>query len=52
MPGRELGRFPLPVREKDRVRGLQLLDRLEPPHPNPLPNGERERAEFVAWQIK
>ena len=24
---------------------LDTLDRMEPPHPNPLPNGERERTE-------
>src|SRR5688572_3951964 len=30
------------------VRGARFLDRFEPPHPNPLPNGERERTEFAA----
>jgi hypothetical protein len=44
---------PLPAgersdREAIRVRGIELLDILEPPHPNPLPCGERERAELVA----
>jgi hypothetical protein len=44
---------PLPAgersdREAIRVRGFGLLDIPEPPHPNPLPYGERERAELVA----
>jgi hypothetical protein len=31
-------------REAIRVRGYSLKRVSEPPHPNPLPNGERERA--------
>src|SRR5262245_18062448 len=34
--------------EGGRVRGIGSLDSFEPPHPNPLPCGERERAEFAA----
>jgi len=40
-PGRELGRLPLPKGE-GWGEGLQTIDRPEPPHPNPLPCGERE----------
>ena len=44
---------PLPSGERSdceaiRVRGFRQLRGYEPPHPNPLPHGERERAEFVA----
>jgi hypothetical protein len=39
---RELGGFPLPVGERVRVRGFEPIERLRPPHPTPLPNGERE----------
>ncbi len=28
--------------------GLQTIESPISPHPNPLPNGERERAEFAA----
>jgi hypothetical protein len=36
-------------RERGGVRGYGLSIGLEPPHPNPLPNGERERTEIAAW---
>src|SRR5262245_61790714 len=44
---------PRPVGERSarfarRVRGNRAIERSLPPHPNPLPNGERERAEFAA----
>jgi len=39
---RELGGFPLPVGERVRVRGLEPIERASPPHPTPLPDGERE----------
>jgi hypothetical protein len=32
-------------RERGGVRGYSLSIGFEPPHPHPLPNGERERAE-------
>jgi hypothetical protein len=35
-------------RRASRVRGDCALDRLDPPHPDPLPAGERERAESAA----
>jgi hypothetical protein len=35
-------------REAIRVRGYGLSKISEPPHANPLPNGERERARYVA----
>src|SRR5689334_8560374 len=38
---RECGRLPLPKGE-GWGEGLQTSDRSEPPHPNPLPVGERE----------
>ncbi len=44
----ELGRPPLPIRERDGARGLRSLDRFEPPHPNPLPSGERGHTAFAA----
>jgi hypothetical protein len=28
--------------------GLQTIESPDPPHPNPLPDGERERADFAA----
>ena len=28
--------------------GLKSIDRSDPPHPNPLPCGEREHTEFAA----
>jgi hypothetical protein len=34
--------FPLPGGERVRVRGFELIERPRPPHPSPLPNGERE----------
>ena len=34
-------------RERGGVRGCVLLMGFEPPHPNPLPKGERERTELV-----
>jgi hypothetical protein len=39
----ELGAFPLPRGERVRVRGFEPIERLVPPHPTPLPNGEREQ---------
>src|SRR5690242_3116651 len=44
---RERGRLPLPKGE-GWGEGLQTIERPEPPHPNPLPYGEREfrRAAF------
>jgi len=39
---RELGAFPLPKGERARVRGFELIEGIRPPHPTPLPNGERE----------
>ena len=39
---RELGAFPLPVGERVRVRGFEPIEGIRPPHPTPLPNGERE----------
>jgi hypothetical protein len=38
----ELGAFPLPVGERVRVRGFEPIEGLIPPHPTPLPSGERE----------
>jgi len=38
----EGGRLPLPIGERGGVRGFRSLDKFEPPHPNPLPSGERE----------
>src|SRR5499426_2252940 len=35
-------------REARRVRGQGRIETHLPPHPNPLPAGERERAAFVA----
>jgi hypothetical protein len=35
-------------RERVGVRGYGLSMGSEPPHPNPLPNGERERAQIGA----
>jgi hypothetical protein len=32
-------------RERGGVRGLGLSLGFEPPHPNPIPTGERERTE-------
>jgi hypothetical protein len=40
-PSHEFGRLPLPQGE-GWGEGLQTIDRSEPPHPNPLPDGERE----------
>src|SRR5262245_47792812 len=31
--------------------GLRSLDRFEPPHPNPLPPGEREHTEFASRSL-
>src|SRR3984893_17215479 len=44
---------PLPAGERSahevrRVRGIGTLDEAGPPHPNPLPTGERERTELAA----
>src|SRR6266511_1494013 len=48
-------RSPLPLGEVDAQNasgeGLQAIDRPEPPHPNPLPDGEREQAEFAACTV-
>jgi hypothetical protein len=35
-------------RERGGVRGYGLSRGIEPPHPNPLPAGERERTEIAA----
>src|SRR5262245_25804018 len=40
-PSRECGLLPLPKGE-GWGEGLQTIDRSAPPHPNPLPAGERE----------
>src|SRR5215813_6320579 len=45
-PSRECGRLPLPKGE-GWGEGLQTIDRSEPPHPNPLPDGERESRRAV-----
>jgi hypothetical protein len=42
-----LGVLPLPWGE-GWGEGVMPLDMLEPPHPHPLPCGEREHAEFLA----
>src|SRR6185503_12653682 len=44
----EFGGFPLPKGERARVRGFELTERASPPHPTPLPNGEREQTEPAA----
>jgi hypothetical protein len=36
-------------KERGGVRGYGLSIGIEPPHPNPLPDGERERTEIAAW---
>jgi hypothetical protein len=38
----------LSQRESGGVRGFALSFPHDPPHPNPLPSGEREPAEFAA----
>ena len=38
-------------REAIRVRGQELFESHSPPHPDPLPAGERERAEFLATSV-
>src|SRR6185436_12349014 len=38
---RECGRLPLPAGERGGVRGLRSIDSAVPPHPHPLPVGER-----------
>jgi hypothetical protein len=38
---------PLSHRERVGVRGCVLSMGFEPPHPNPLPNGEREHTASV-----
>jgi hypothetical protein len=43
-----LGVFPLPGGERVRVRGFEPIEGIRPPHPTPLPNGEREQTEFSA----
>src|SRR5262249_51306523 len=40
--------LPLPSGERVGVRGTQPLDR-KPPHPTPLPSGEREQAVLAAY---
>src|SRR5206468_2592689 len=45
-PSRECGLLPLPKGE-GWGEGLQTIDRFEPPHPNPLPCGERESGRAV-----
>ena len=44
----ELGVFPLPGGERVRVRGFEPIEGPRPPHPTPLPNGEREQTECAA----
>src|SRR5262249_10515639 len=39
-------------REAIRVRGRGPIENPAPPHPNPLPTGERERAEFSATSMR
>src|SRR6266699_2148796 len=41
----ELGRLPLPFGERAGVRGNGTSMSSSPPHPNPLPRGEREQTE-------
>src|SRR5262245_29855142 len=41
-----------PAREARRVRGQGLIESHLPPHPNPLPCGERERAESAACSCR
>src|SRR5262249_46161401 len=41
----------LSQRERGGVRGCDLSRGFEPPHPNPLPFGERERTEFAACSV-
>jgi len=38
----ELGGLPLPGGERVGVRGVEPIEGPRPPHPIPLPNGERE----------
>src|SRR6185369_7445032 len=48
------GRAPvcsLSHRERAGVRGQGLSIGFEPPHPNPLPDGERERTESAATSV-
>src|SRR5262245_52826819 len=45
------GLLPLPIGERGGVRGDRSLDTFEPPHPNPLPSGEREHTERVALSL-
>src|SRR5262245_3538870 len=40
------------AREARRVRGQGLIESHLPPHPNPLPSGEREHAEFCACSCR
>jgi hypothetical protein len=44
----ERGAFPLPGGERVRVRGFEPIEGLIPPHPIPLPNGEREQTADAA----
>jgi hypothetical protein len=34
--------------ERVRVKGFEPIEGLSPPHPTPLPKGEREQTEFAA----
>jgi hypothetical protein len=43
----ELGLLPLPKGE-GWGEGLRSIEGLEPPHPNPLPAGEREHTMYAA----
>ena len=45
-PSNDCGRLPLPKGE-GWGEGLQTTDRSEPPHPRPLPVGERESLRAV-----
>jgi hypothetical protein len=44
----ELGVFPLPIEERARVRGVEPIEGPIPPHPTPLPTGERGQTEPAA----
>jgi hypothetical protein len=44
----ELGGPPLPGGERVGVRGFEPIERFVPPHPTPLPNGEREQTAVAA----
>src|SRR5262250_2711684 len=49
-PSRDCGLLPLPKGE-GWGEGLQPIERSEPPHPNPLPCGERESRRAVVEAV-